>query len=156
MAHIFRQVARGSKLYNVDEYGIRNYKTRFLAIVGTLLISILAMLFGYITYLAEVDAPGANVTEYSQALWLMLMSCTTIGFGDHYPVTLIGKVMVVLMFVLGVGLIGGMGALFAGKLLGFTDTNVKNRELRQQNAEILRRLEHMDRELRHMRQKEKG
>ena len=45
--------------------------------------------------------------------------------------------MVTLMFIFGVGIIGGLGALIASKLLGFSDTNVKNRELRKQNAEIL-------------------
>ena len=43
---------------------------------------------------------------------------------------------VFVMFILGVGILGGVGAVFANKIFGFADTNIKNRELRQQNEEI--------------------
>ena len=65
------------------------------------------------------------------------MSSTTIGFGDVYPITLVGRIAVFVMFILGVGILGGVGAVFANKIFGFADTNIKNRELRKQNAEII-------------------
>ena len=64
------------------------------------------------------------------------MSSTTIGFGDVYPITFIGRAAVFIMFILGVGILGGVGAVFANKIFGFADTNIKNRELRKQNEEI--------------------
>jgi hypothetical protein len=67
----------------------------------------------------------------------MVMSSTTIGFGDIYPITFIGRVSVFIMFILGIGILGGMGAVFANKIFGFADTNVKNRELRMQNSQII-------------------
>ena len=36
-----------------------------------------------------------------------------------------------------VGILGGVGAVFDNKIFGFADTNIKNRELRKQNEEIL-------------------
>jgi voltage-gated potassium channel len=45
--------------------------------------------------------------------------------------------VVAAMFYVGVGLVGFIGALIAERMLGFADTNVKNRELRQQNSDIL-------------------
>jgi voltage-gated potassium channel len=65
------------------------------------------------------------------------MSASTIGFGDHFPVTVGGRMVVAAMFYVGVGLVGFIGALIAERMLGFADTNVKNRELRQQNSDIL-------------------
>ncbi|MCJ8339070.1 MAG: hypothetical protein MJK10_11415 [Pseudomonadales bacterium] len=62
------------------------------------------------------------------------MSASTIGFGDFYPITIIETVIVAVMFYLGVGFIG---AIIADRILEFADTNVKNRELRKQNADIL-------------------
>jgi voltage-gated potassium channel len=41
------------------------------------------------------------------------------------------------MFYIGVGLVGFIGAQLVNKFVGFSDTNVKNRELRKQNAAIL-------------------
>lgn len=148
MTPIIRHVARKAGFYDVDQYGVRNYKTRFLSLLCVMMLSFLVLMFGFVTYLAEMNTPGSTITSYSDAIWMMLMSATTIGFGDHYPVTLIGRAAVILMFVFGFSIFGGMGALIAGKVLGFTDTRIKNRELRKQNDDILRKLEHLDRELR--------
>lgn len=49
------------------------------------------------------------------------------------------------MFDIGVGIVGFIGAQFASKIVGFADTPVRNRELRQQNEDILlhnKELEH--------------
>ena len=137
MSSIFYNVANKSKLYEVDEYGVVNYKTGFIACLCIFVMAILTCLFGSITYYAEYGATNATITSFSDALWLMVMSSTTIGFGDHYPVTLLGRTMVTMMFIFGVGIIGGLGALIASRLLGFSDTNVKNRELRLQNNFII-------------------
>lgn len=75
------------------------------------------------------------------------MSASTIGFGDHYPVTIGGRAVVALMFYVGVGLVGFIGALVAERLLGFADTNVKNRELRQQNSDILERTKILEKKI---------
>ena len=68
-----------------------------------------------------------------------MLSASTIGFGDFYPVTLGGRIIVALIFYIGVGMVGFVGAQFVKKFVGFSDTNVKNRELRKQNEEILNR-----------------
>ncbi|WP_298441495.1 potassium channel family protein [uncultured Ferrimonas sp.] len=126
-----------SKLYSVDEYGVKNYNLKPLLLASIVTMVTLCCGLGYFTYLFEVGAEGANVESYSDAVWLMLMSSSTIGFGDFYPVTVGGRVMAIIMFSLGVGILGGIGAMFATRMFGFSDTNVKNRELRQQNAAIL-------------------
>ena len=41
------------------------------------------------------------------------------------------------MFYVGVGLMSFIGAQFINRFFGFSNTNVKNRELRKQNKEIL-------------------
>ena len=87
----------------------------------------------------EAGAANSNIKTYVDAFWTLQMSASTIGFGDHYPVTIGGRTVVALMFYVGVGLVGFIGALIAERLLGFADTNVKNRELRQQNSDILER-----------------
>ena len=126
------------KTYSVDEYGVRNYNSFYL-LIGTLVIlySIIAGL-SYFLYQYEVDAVGSNITTYKDAFWTLQMSASTIGFGDFYPITAEGRIIVASMFYIGVGLVGFVGAQFVNKFVGFSDTNVKNRELRKQNAEILK------------------
>lgn len=134
---ILKSAMEKSQLYKVDEFGIKNYNYGILGFVSLAVFSFLNIILGYVAYLAEVNAVNSPVQSYADALWLMLMSSTTIGFGDVYPITFIGRAAVFIMFILGVGILGGVGAVFANKIFGFADTNIKNRELRKQNEEII-------------------
>jgi len=126
-----------SNLFKVDEFGVKNYNYGALGILSVVLFAVINMSLGYVTFVAETNVVGSPVKNYADAFWLMLMSSTTIGFGDVYPITLVGRATVFIMFLLGVGILGGVGAVFANKIFGFADTNIKNRELRKQNEEIL-------------------
>ena len=124
-------------VYEVDEYGVRNYRTRALAVLSVgFLYGVIALLASLLLHF-EAQSPDANITNYADAFWALQMSASTIGFGDFYPVTLGGRMVVAGMFYIGVGIVGFIGALIAERVLGFADTNVKNRELRKQNADIL-------------------
>lgn len=137
---VLQKILLRSKLYSIDEFGVVNYKMRFVLFFSLVMFIALILTFGAVTYYVEYGIEGATIKNWSDALWLMVMSSTTIGFGDHYPVTFVGRIMVTLMFVFGVGIIGGIGALITSKVFGFSDTNVKNRELRKQNSEIYLKL----------------
>lgn len=133
---ILQNAMEKSHLYKVDEFGVKNYNYGVLGGLSLALFALLNVSLGYITYLAETSMIDSPVQNFADALWLMLMSSTTIGFGDVYPITLIGRIAVFIMFILGVGILGGVGAVFANKIFGFADTNIRNRELRKQNEDI--------------------
>jgi voltage-gated potassium channel len=134
---ILQSAMEKSNLYKVDEFGIKNYNYGILGFFSLAVFSLLNITLGYVTFLAEINAVNSPVQTYVDALWLMLMSSTTIGFGDVYPITFMGRAAVFIMFILGVGILGGVGAVFANKIFGFADTNIKNRELRMQNEKII-------------------
>lgn len=134
---VVQKAMEKSNLYSVDGFGVKNYNYGFIAIVSFVLFVTLNLSLGYITYQAELGLDASPVKSYTDAIWLMVMSSTTIGFGDVYPITFTGRAAVFIMFILGVGILGGMGAVFANKIFGFADTNIKNRELRMQNAQII-------------------
>lgn len=125
------------RVYSVDEFGVRNYHTSALAVLSVgFLYSVIAVM-AYLLLHFELQSLDANITNYADAFWALQMSASTIGFGDFYPVTFGGRMVVAGMFYIGVGIVGFIGALIAERVLGFADTNVKNRELRKQNADIL-------------------
>ncbi|WP_257174116.1 potassium channel family protein [Colwellia sp. M166] len=136
-----------SHLYNVDGFGVKNYNYGFIAIASFILFFTLNLTLGYITYQAELGLEASPIKNYTDAIWLMVMSSTTIGFGDIYPITFTGRASVFIMFILGIGILGGMGAVFANKIFGFADTNIKNRELRMQNSQIIAQNNEISRKL---------
>ncbi len=123
--------------YAVDEYGIKNYNSFYLLIItGFILYAIIALL-SFPLYYCEITADHANIKSYKDAFWTLQMSASTIGFGDFYPVTFTGRIIVAGMFYIGVGMVGFIGAQFVNKFVSFSDTNVKNREIRKQNELII-------------------
>lgn len=60
--------------------------------------------------LAILDAERANVEanidSYPDALWWSLVTITTVGYGDHYPLTPLGKIVALALMIGGIGLIG--------------------------------------------------
>lgn len=134
-------------IYSTDEYDVRNYSTLFLGTIAlTLLYSCIALLSLPLLWFEQSHA-DANILNYADAFWALQMSASTIGFGDFYPVTQGGRVVIAAMFYIGVGIVGFIGAQIAGKLIGFADTNVRNRELRKQNEAILLHNQELEKKL---------
>ena len=129
-----------SMIHHTDEYGVKNYKTRYLAIMGIVFVYLVITIGAALLLHFEAANTQANIHNFGQAFWVMIMSSSTIGFGDFYPTTFGGYFVVTIMFYVGVGMMGYIGALIASKIMGFSDTNIKNRELRQQNDKILQEL----------------
>jgi voltage-gated potassium channel len=62
---------------------------------------------------AEQDAPRSNITDYGDALWWAAETVTTVGYGDFYPVTPQGRIVAVVLMVVGIGLVGTVTAAVA-------------------------------------------
>ena len=63
----------------------------------------------------EEYAPQANITTASDALWYTIVTISTVGYGDQYPVTDAGRILGALIIVVGVGIFG----TFTGYLANF-------------------------------------
>ncbi len=86
------------------------------ALYVLLLMGILVLQFGSLTILwLEQGADGANITSASDALWYTLVTISTVGYGDRFPVTDAGRIAGVVIIVVGVGIFG----TFTGYLANF-------------------------------------
>jgi voltage-gated potassium channel len=65
----------------------------------------------------EQEAPGANITTGGDALWWACTTVTTVGYGDHYPVTTSGRIIAVALMLVGIALIGSLTAVIATWLI---------------------------------------
>lgn len=66
---------------------------------------------------AERAAPEANITSFGDAVWWSFTTMTTVGYGDQYPVTTMGRTIAVGLMIFGVGLLGTVTASLASLLL---------------------------------------
>ncbi|MCR5627786.1 MAG: potassium channel family protein [Lachnospiraceae bacterium] len=67
----------------------------------------------------EKGSSNANIHNLGEAIWYSLATFTTVGYGDHYPVTVAGRVVASVFLVVGIGLLGfliGFMARFISKI----------------------------------------
>jgi len=88
------------------------------ALYTLLLTGILVLQFGSLLILRiEDDAPGANITTASDALWYTIVTISTVGYGDQYPVTTAGRIVGAMIIVVGVGIFGTFTGYLANVFL---------------------------------------
>jgi voltage-gated potassium channel len=81
------------------------------------LIALVLLVVGSIAILQFEDTPQANIKGPEDALWWSVVTLTTVGYGDRYPVTLEGRIVAVLLMLAGVGLFGTLSGFFASWFL---------------------------------------
>jgi voltage-gated potassium channel len=83
-------------------------RRRQSAALAALLATVLAVGVSSIAVLEleRAAADEANVRTAEDALWWSVVTMTTVGYGDHYPVTMGGRIVAILLMFVGVGLIG--------------------------------------------------
>lgn len=57
-------------------------------------------------YNVERNAPGATITSFGESLWWACVTLFTVGYGDAYPVTVLGRIFAVLLMIGGLSIIG--------------------------------------------------
>ncbi len=88
-------------------------------------VIILLIITSSLMYLVEYDVQPKAFSSIPAAMWWAIITLTTVGYGDIYPVTALGKLLGACIAILGIGLF----ALPAGILgSGFVD------EIRQKNS----------------------
>jgi voltage-gated potassium channel len=76
----------------------RGHLGRFLVAAAVLVLN-----GAIIVYLFERHAPGSNIHTLGDALWWSIVTVTTVGYGDFYPVTTWGRITA--CFIMGTGLL---------------------------------------------------
>ncbi|MET7733287.1 potassium channel family protein [Streptomyces sp. NPDC005402] len=81
---------------------------------GATLVLLLVMLTGsWAVVVAEEGARDANLRSYPKALWWSVETATTVGYGDFYPVTWWGRVVGMVVMVVGITTYGMVTAALA-------------------------------------------
>ncbi len=113
------------KVYRLlRDYGARNIGRSLWrdragsALLMLLFVGILVLEFGSLLLLdLEADVPDANITTASDALWYVIVTMATVGYGDQYPITNPGRVVGTVIIIVGVGIFGTLTGYLANLFL---------------------------------------
>lgn len=106
---------KGKKDLVADVVKNRSQYTAFITILSLIIIlattSVLVLQF-------ETQSPDGKITTGGDAFWYSIVTITTVGYGDFYPVTPGGRITGMFIMFAGVGLIGVLASLLSNLLIG--------------------------------------
>jgi voltage-gated potassium channel len=107
------------------------------ASLAALLATILAVAAASVAILPLERAAGkaANIHTAEDAIWWSVVTLTTVGYGDFYPVTVEGRLVAIGLMIAGVGLIGAWAGIAASWFLAPGEVR-QNEDLREIRLEI--------------------
>ncbi len=68
-------------------------------------------------YMAELNVEGTKVTNLSDAFWWAIVTVTTVGYGDVYPVTAAGKIVATFLMITGIAILGVLISTLGASLI---------------------------------------
>jgi voltage-gated potassium channel len=89
------------------------YATFITILMAGIVLSVASML----VLQFESRDPDANITTGGDALWWGLVTITTVGYGDFFPVTTLGRITGVFVMFAGIGIIGALASILASLLV---------------------------------------
>jgi voltage-gated potassium channel len=109
LATVLRLGAAGVRV--TREARVRMVRSAASAALGTTVIII--ALAGVAVLDLEQDATDSNIHTLPDALWWAVTTVTTVGYGDHFPVTSAGRGIAAMLMLVGIASLGIVTAAIA-------------------------------------------
>ena len=111
LIRLFRIIHLSSRILSISS----QTNNRLIYII---LVSVMAVTSGALgLYFVEEQAPGSKVTNLGDAFWWAIVTVTTVGYGDIYPVTAEGKIIASILMVVGIGILGVLISTLGGSFI---------------------------------------
>ena len=102
-------------------------------ISSMLVVSFLMVISSVLMYDAEHEAQPEVFDNAFSGLWWAIATITTVGYGDIYPVTIVGRVMSAIIALLGIGLIAVPTGIITA---GFSEQISQKRQAEEDEKEF--------------------
>ncbi len=80
-------------------------------------IAIILIIFTIMVYFAENDAQPQTFSSIPKTLWWAIVTLSTVGYGDMYPITIIGRIITTIITMIGIAFYAIPGGLFTAALI---------------------------------------
>ena len=119
LARIMRLLSGQHKRELIDDI-VKN-RGQYALFISLLLVFIVLTTGTVLVLQFESRSPDANIVTGGDALWWAFVTITTVGYGDYYPVTTLGRITGVGVMAAGIGLIGALASILASILVPSPD-----------------------------------
>jgi voltage-gated potassium channel len=92
-------------------------RSQYATFITILLAGMVLSVASILVLEVESRAPDGNIRTSGDAIWWGIVTITTVGYGDRYPVTLIGRIVAVFVMFAGIGIIGALASILASMLV---------------------------------------
>jgi voltage-gated potassium channel len=96
---------------------VLNNRGQYATFITILLAGMILSVASVLILQFEVGAPDGNIKTGGEALWWAIVTITTVGYGDYYPVTFLGRLTAVFVMFAGIGIIGALASILASLLV---------------------------------------
>jgi voltage-gated potassium channel len=109
--------------------------------LGYLLLSALLLLAvgAVLITVLEHNAPNATIHSIWDGIWWATTTVTTVGYGDMYPVTVPGRMLAVILMLVGIGFFSAITAVVAAAMIETGQTSQEDKLV-----ELLHRLTRLE------------
>jgi voltage-gated potassium channel len=117
---LFRLFKLGRYSTSLQTLGAVFMRKKEEMLITLFIVSILIVLASSLMYFVEYTPEGGAFSSIPMAMWWAVVTLTTVGYGDIYPVTVLGRVLGAVVAVMGIGLFalptGILGSAFVEEL----------------------------------------
>jgi voltage-gated potassium channel len=116
----------------------------------TALVTTLVLITGSMVVVSVETAEKSNIKTGFDALWWGITTITTVGYGDHFPVTPAGRITGAVLMAVGITLYATFTAFISAKIMQLSEKHRKQPPP-ETDAVLLAELKHLRSELGHLR-----
>ncbi len=92
-------------------------RSQYATFITILLAGMVLSIASILILQEESRSAGANIQTGGEAIWWGIVTITTVGYGDYYPVTTLGRITAVFVMFAGIGIIGALASILASLLV---------------------------------------
>ena len=96
----------------------------------TVKVAVTAVFVSYIAAvqitISERSVEGSNIKTFGDGLWWAVTTVTTVGYGDRFPTTTEGRILAVMLMLVGISLVGVITASVASWFVRLSQEESKN------------------------------
>ena len=92
-------------------------RSQYATFITILLAGMVLSIASLLVLEFEGQSTGRNITSGGDAIWWGIVTITTVGYGDFYPVTTLGRLTGLFVMFAGIGIIGALASILASVLV---------------------------------------